>query len=234
MDVVKIIAPKTLGALLLKEYDPDFCRESVTVLAGSGAVRPVRQFAVVAKVDLGAATVTAGACVSGTGGTAGDGAIGTVTADAGAQEGDYEQVFIEPTANLGTFELFRPDGTLDGTGVVGTAYNGMLNFTQADGANDFVAGDRRTINVDYAAGSGKYVEVDLAATDGKQTTVGINLFEAEAPDGTDTVTTILKRGPAIYDANELVYPAGATTDQKTAIRAALAALNPPIIARVTG
>lgn len=234
MDVVKVLAPKTIGALLLKEFDPDYCREAVTVLAGSGSAREIRQFSIAAAVLLGAATVTAGAAVSGTGGTVGNGAIGTVTADAGAQEGVYNIVFIEPTTDLGTFQVFRPDGVLDGTGEVGDAYNGMINFTLADGSNNFVAGDRIPVTVDYADGSGKYVELDLTATDGKEIVRGIHLFAASAPDGSDVVNTILKRGPALIDANELAYPVGATTDQKTAIRAALAALNPPILVRTTG
>jgi len=234
MDVVKVVAPKTLGALLLKEFDPDYCREAVTVLAGSGGSRTVRQFAISSYVALGAATVTAGAAVSGTGGTVGNGAIGTVTADAGAMEGEYKQVFIEPEADLGTFQVFRPDGVLDGVGKVGVAYNGMINFTQADGSNNFVAGDWRTITVDYAAGSQKWTEVDLTATDGREIARGVCLFETAAADGVDGTGVMLRRGPAILNADEVVYPAGATSDQKAALRAELAALSPPIIIRAAG
>lgn len=66
---------------------------------------------------------------------------------AGVKRGDYRVVFIEPTTNLGTFEVSDPDGDLVGTGVVGTAFSNQIKFTIADGSTDFVAGDSFTIFV---------------------------------------------------------------------------------------
>jgi hypothetical protein len=89
-----------------------------------------------------ALTATPGATVSGSGGTPGNGAIGAVTADDGAMEGAWQVVILNPATNAGAFEVVRPDGSIDGNGAVGVAYNGGINFTLADGSTDFVEDDR--------------------------------------------------------------------------------------------
>lgn len=80
----------------------------------------------------------------------GNGVFGAVTADAGAMLGDYQIVIIEPGSNAGIFEVFKPDGTIDGDGTVAVAYDGSINFTLADGATDFAAGDAWTVTVGTA------------------------------------------------------------------------------------
>lgn len=75
-------------------------------------------------------------------------------------EGAYKVVFIEPAANLGTFQVWRPDGSYDGSGVVGTAYTGSIKFTIADGSTDFIAGDTFTVTV-----TATYRTIGLLATD---------------------------------------------------------------------
>ncbi|MBS0332775.1 MAG: head decoration protein, partial [Proteobacteria bacterium] len=77
--------------------------------------------------SLGAATVTAAAFVSGSNGVPGNGAFSAMTADAGAPAGDYKVIITNPVANAGAFEVFKPDGSLDGVGSVGVAYNGTIN-----------------------------------------------------------------------------------------------------------
>jgi hypothetical protein len=214
-----------LSDFLHSEYDPTYTTDTRVVLAGSGGTRSLPALCLVAAVMRGAATVTPGAVVSASGGTPGNGSIGTVTADADAQAGDYQMVFIEPQADLGVFQLFRPDGILDGTGKVGTAYNGMLNFTQADGSNNFVEGDRRTINVAFAAGSGKLVRWNPAGTDGSQTILGVNCFAQEAPDGVDgPAAPYLARGPVVGRKEALVWHSGVTDNEKAIAYAALSAL----------
>ena len=156
-----------------------YTTRKVTILSGQNLIAG----AVIGAIALGAVTVTPGAAVSASGGTPGNGSIGTVTADSGAQEGTYEVVIIEPGANVGTFEVIRPDGTLDGTGVVAVAYNGSINFTLADGSTDFVAGDRIPVVVDYAAGSGKYKLSLAAAVDGSQTPDMVLAYDADASAG---------------------------------------------------
>lgn len=148
---------------LLSEAAGARSRENITIAASQTLLAG----SVLGKVLFGAVTVTPGATVG-----TGTGSIGTVTADAGAPAGVYQVVIIEPASNAGTFQVFKPDGTLDGTGVVGVAYNGAINFTLAD-ATDFVAGDRIPVSVAYAAGSGQYKAVAPSATDGTQTAAAI-------------------------------------------------------------
>lgn len=233
MDVVKFTKPRTEGDLIALEFDPNFCRDDVIYLAGSGATRAVRQFAVLGALLTGTATVTAGSAVSASGGTPGNGAVGSLTADAGAQEGVFTIVIIEPAANGGVFEVIRPDGTLDGTGVIGTAYNGTINFTLADGSTDFVAGDRIPVTVDYAvSGARKFTEIDFSATDGRAAAAGVAPRALTVPDGTDLVGSAIRRGPILLRSEELVWPAGATADQKAGAIAQLEARG--IVVKVSG
>jgi len=216
-----------LGDLIHSEYDSTYTTDKGVLLAGSGSAREIPKFSVVAKVNLGSVTVTPGAVVG-----TGNGSIGTVTADSGAPAGVYQVVIIEPASDGGTFQVFRPTGELDGTGTIGAAYNGTINFTLADGATDFTAGARIPVTVSYAAGSGKVVRWDPTAVNGAQTVVGISLFDAEAPDGVDDEITWLARGPVIVRKESIVFHDGATTDQKNAAYAALEALG--IQCRQTG
>lgn len=114
------------------------------------------------------ATVTPGTPVSGDGGTVGNGAVGTWTSDAGAQEGTWYLEITAESANAGTFKVTRPDGTLDGIGTVAVAYNGGINGTLADGANDWKAGDLIPIVVSYDHSANSYQKSLAAATDGSQ------------------------------------------------------------------
>jgi len=217
-----------LSDLIHSEYDPTFTTDKRKGLAGTGTARVFAAFALLGTVLLGAPTVTAAAVVG-----TGNGAITALTADVGAIAGIYQVVIIEPGTNAGTYQVIRPNGVLDGTGVIGgAAYNGMINFSLADGATDFVAGDRIPITVAYAAGSKKDVPWSPTATDGSQEITGINLFAAEAPVGQDVELTVLARGPTIIRREAIAWPAGVTTDQKTAAYARLAALD--IQPRVSG
>lgn len=157
------------GEFLRSEAPGHLSRETIiidasqTLLAGQ----------VLGKKTRGGVTVTAGAVVSGSGGTAGNGAIGTVTADDNAPAGRYWQLFVATVTNLGTFVIFKPDGSIDGVGHVGAAYNGTINFTQADGSADFVVGDARPIDVSYAAGNGRYVVHDPEGINGSEVAAAI-------------------------------------------------------------
>jgi hypothetical protein len=216
---------KGLGDFLHSEYDPTYTTDTKFVAAGVGTVRVLPERCLVAAVVSGVATVTSGAAVSPNGGTPGNGAISALTADAGALAGDYQIVIIEPVADAGTFEVIRPNGVLDGVGQVGVAYNGMINFTLADGANNFLAGDRKPVTVAYAAGSGDLVQWDPTAVDGSQTIIGVNVLEQEAAVGVrGDPAPYLARGPLVGRKEGLVFHTGATTDQKLAAYAALDAL----------
>lgn len=157
-----------VGPEFLLSEAPGFqSREEVTVAAS----QTLAAGAALGQITRGAATVTPGAVTSGSGGTPGDGLIGVVTVDAGGQAGTYKQLFTSAGATA-LFNILRPDGTLDGVGKTGTAYNGMLNLTQADGAADYAAGDYRSIVVEFAAGSDQVVIHDPEGTDGRENFYG--------------------------------------------------------------
>lgn len=87
---------------------------------------------------------------------AGNGGDGTVTdapaVAAGAKAGRYVITIVEPATNLGEFIVEDPDGINVGQGIVGTEFTiAGITATVADGATDFVAGDRLYIDVTYTA-----------------------------------------------------------------------------------
>lgn len=215
-----------LSDFIHSEYDPTYTTDKRRLAGGAAAVLLV-QFALVASIPTGPATVAAGAVVG-----VGNGAISALSADEGAQSGVYQVLFIEAAANAGTFQVIRPGGVIDGTGTVGVAYNGMINFTQADGATDFAVGDRREITVSYAPGSSRDVPWSPTGADGSQIISGVNLFAAEAPAGADVEITVLARGPVVARREAIAWPAGTTDLQKTAAYARLAELG--IQCRVSG
>lgn len=115
-----------------------------------------------------AATVTPGTPVSGSGGTVGNGAVGTWTSDDGAMEGTWTLEITAAASNAGKYKVVRPDGTVDGVGTVGVAYNGQLNGTLADGSTDWSVGDVVPIAVSYDRTALKWKKSLAAATDGSQ------------------------------------------------------------------
>ncbi len=214
------VQPSRTSDWLKHEYGLDYCRQDAVLAAGSGGVRSVESGEVVAKVATGAQTVTVTAKA---GNTASIGVIASATADAKVPEGRWEVLIIEPGANAGKFEVRNPKAKLDGSGDVGAAYNGGINFTWADGATDVVAGDAFFIDVAYAAGEA-FVELNLSGTDGSQIAAGIAVKAATAPDGVDGRVLVLDSGPAIVEVDELVWPAGITAAQKLKAVAELRAL----------
>lgn len=205
-----------LSDFLHSEYDPTYVTSRKKVKAGSGGVRALPQFCILAIVSLGA-TVTAGALVG-----TGNGAIGTVTADGSAMAGRWLIYNVEAESDSGRLQVIRPDGTIDGVATVGAAYNGGINFTLADGSTDIGPGSYIPVDVAYEPGSGKLVQWDPTGTDGSQVVAGVNPFYAEAADGVDSdYVPYLARGPLIGRREALVFHDGATTAQKNAAYAAL-------------
>jgi len=166
-------APKQLLA------DGDYTMRKVTILSGASLVAGSLIGAVLAAAS---ATVTPGAAVSGSGGTVGNGAVGTWTSDAGAMAGTWYLGFTAAASNAGKYEVVRPDGTIDGIGTVGVAYNGQINGTIADGSADWVVEDYIPIVVSYASGL-KYKLSASASTDGSQTPDLILAQDADASGG---------------------------------------------------
>jgi len=211
-----------LGDVLKYEADALYCREEITVLAGSGAERVLTAGMVLGKITKGAAT---GAAVAG---NTGDGTItANPTVGAAAKPGVYQVVCIEPAVNGGKFTVEDPDGILIGVATVGVQFSTHLTFTITDGATDFAAGDAFTITV--AAGSGKVTQIDFSAADGTDKAAGLLYADVTAPDGVDAKGTAVVRGPAVVSENGVIWPAGATAQQKATALAELKALG--IVAR---
>lgn len=71
--------------------------------------------------------------------------------------------------------------------------------------------------------SGKVKAIDFASILGDEDAAGIMLFDASAPDGADGEGVAIVRN-AVIEATRLVWPAGATTENRNAALAQLAAL----------
>lgn len=156
-----------------------YTTRKVTILSGRTLIAGSVIGAVLAAAS---ATATPSAAVSGSGGVVGNGALSAVTTDDGAPAGNWRIVITNAAANGGAFEVIKPDGTVDGQGAVGVAYNGTLNFTLADGANDWVEDDYIPIVVSYAAGL-KYKLSVAAANDGSQTPDFVLAQDVDASTG---------------------------------------------------
>lgn len=204
-----------VGDWLKWEQDARYSRKIITILAGSGATRPLTSGMVLGAVTKGAATPAAVA------GNTGTGTVGTVTVGAAAKPGVYRLTCIEPATDAGKFLLTDPDGIAVGVATVAVAFSGGgLGFTIAD-ATDFVSGDSFTITV--AAGSGKYVQIEDAGTDGSEDAAGILLLDVTAPDGADIKGVAIVRDAVVSSAG-LTWPADFDSTEKAAAIVQLNAL----------
>ncbi|MBI4798240.1 MAG: head decoration protein [Desulfarculus sp.] len=206
-----------LGDIVKQEAQGRYSREAVTVLAGAGQARVLEIGSVLGRITKGAATAAAVA------GNTGGGAAGAVTLGAKAKLGAYTLTCITAAAGGGVFKVVDPDGIRLGNDLtVGQAYVGdHINLTVSDGAPDFAVGDKFTVTV--AGGAGKAKAVDFAATDGSQQAAGVLIAKVTAPDGVDATGVAIVRD-AVIAPSKLAWPAGATSDQKTAALAQLKAL----------
>lgn len=174
----EVSAPTSFKTLLART--DGVTTRKIIVLAGEG-LRVAGS--VMGRVPTAAQTVAAGAVVSGSGGTPGNGAVTALSADSGAPAGVYQLRVLNQATNAGSFEVLRPDGSVDGNGTVGVAYNGIINFTLNDGSVDFVEDDRIPITVSYASDAAKYRLSTAAAVDGSQTPDMILAEDVDATSG---------------------------------------------------
>ena len=201
-------AAAVLTKVLSWEADHHRSRETVTILAGSGAVRELKLGTVLGKATLG--TPLAETLVANTGN-------GTLTVDAvtpllgGARKGAYTVECIAAAANGGTFVVFSPDGYSLGMVEVGATFANHIRFAIADGGTDFVVGDGFVITV--PAGTGKIVALAPAAVDGTQYAYGVMSMDALAPDGIDGTGQAIVKDATVNDAG-LIWPTGITAAQK--------------------
>lgn len=203
--------PRTLTRVLKAEINPSFTRRDATLLAGDGSSRDVVIGEVAGRRLFGAAI---GAVVkgAGVGGGTGDGGLGTITKGAAVKRGAYALKCITEAGNAGTFSVKDPEGYRLPDATVGVAYvHPQINFTISDGANDFDLTDAFSITV--ADGDQKVTAIDFAAVDGSQRWAGIFSKNTSAPDGSDATTQLVDK-MALLAAEELIWPDGATDDQK--------------------
>jgi len=191
-----------------------------------------REQAILASGNLAAGTVLGKASKDGTAsaspdaGNTGDGTVGTITVASSAQLGDYVLTVLEADTDAGDFQVENPAGENVGTGDVGTEFTGGgLTFTLADGAADFVAGDRIVITV--AAGAGDYAPLDFTATDGSARAAAVLYAEVDASTGAQPC--VVHKRDCEVEAAGLTWPDGATENQIDAATAELEALG--VIAR---
>lgn len=205
-----------LSSVVLSVVLHDLSYAERTLAAGDGADRTVVIGEVLGEILFGDPTEDHA-------GNTGDGTMSGLALKANAQLGDYSVECITEATNGGTFAVFDPLGRRMADAVVGVAYdNGEIAFTIADGTEDFDVGDTFTITV--PKGSGELVPLSLTAVDGSARVAGVSASNATAPDGTAVPITVLERLATIKSTG-LVYPTGASADQKAAIRAALDALH---------
>lgn len=178
----------------------------------------------VAGAVLGANVAGTSASAAKSGGNTGNGALtldATAPIQPGIKEGVYVVRAIAAAVNSGTFRVEDPDGNVLGDVAVGATFSDDIKFVIADGATDFIVGDGFDITI--SALTYKHLEYDPAGTDGAQTVSGILMKNTNAT-AADTLTTALKRGPAVVNVNDLIWKTGMTAAQKTTARTALLAL----------
>jgi len=215
MLTMKVAGPKLQTALLKLEFDLNYNREQIVLLAGDGATRSLELGTI-----FGYSTETAVAIAAVAGNTGnGVATLATPAVADGARPGVYQAICIEPASDAGTFEVFGPDGVSIGTATVGVAFTGEVKFTIADGATNFVAGDAFKITVPNDGD--KAVAWAPDATDGSRTIKGIAITKGVAPDGVDGAFVGLVRGPAIVLDSGIEWPEGISDDEKSAARADL-------------
>lgn len=201
------------GEHVISEASGTRSREVVTILSGEDLTAGM----VLGRVR-GAVTTAA------VGTNTGTGSIGTVTAGAGAMEGDYKVIIVEPATDAGNFIVENPLGAVIGHGTVAVAFSGGgISFTLAD-ATDFVAGD--TIKVTVAAGT-KYVQHDQDGTNGSEVAAAV-LFDDVDATAADKPAVVHIRDCEVA-ASKLTWQSDIDAGEKTAALAQLAALG--IIAR---
>lgn len=203
---------------LVSEANGERSREAIIVGSGADLVSGT----VLGVTETSAATVTPGTPVSGSNQTVGNGAVGTWTADAGAPAGIWQLVITNEAANGGAFKVVRPDGTIDGYGVVASAYNGLINGTLADGANDWKEDDVIPIVVSYSTPALKYKQFDPSAVNGLQYAAAVLRNHAKAASA--DVSSVARVRDCELNADIVTWPVGITAANKAAAISQLKAL----------
>jgi hypothetical protein len=208
------------GAFVVSEAPGNRSREKVTIALSQ---------TLVAGQVIGATAVIAGVTSSSAADASNTSGSGAMTLDvttpvaAGAKNGVYRVVCIEPASNGGTFIVYDPDGVELGTVAVGATFNNQIKFVIAD-ATDFVAGDAFSVTVGIEQDDKNYKAFDTTATDGAQRAAGI-LFSAITTDGSTKQKGVAIVRDAEVRAADLTWPSSnLTAAQKAAAIVQLADL----------
>ena len=208
------------GEFLVSEAPGARSRETITI--GRSQTLVAGQVVALIPADTGAVTVGAPA-FTGTG----DGTCTRATPayGAGVQEGTYIVRLLEGVAQGGNFQVIRPDGTIDGIAVIGTAYEGQIQFTLADGSTDFSNAAQFTIAVAIAnaTNSGTYVAFNHDGTEGSQIPGGI-LWDAVTTGASADGSAVAIVRDAEVNGGDLVWPADIEAGEITTATTHLAAL----------
>lgn len=208
--------PRLAHDWLVHELDPQIFRRAGTIKSGAGVLKTGQVLGLIA---VGAATSAAK-----DGGNTGNGAltldVSTPVLGTGVKLGVWTVRCIAAATNGGTFRVEDPDGFVRGDVAVAATFSDGIKFAIADGATDFVVGDGFDITV--AVGSLKYVPIAFSAKDGSQKAAAI-LINAVDATSADVESAILT-GLAQIVPSQLTWPNGASSPQKTAALAELAAL----------
>jgi hypothetical protein len=121
---------------------------NLTIPSGGNAGDPLFFTQATGVIDAGVAGGARTGAIVADGGNTGDGAPGAVTPGTAAIDGDYLLECVEAQANAGRFKVIDPNGERLDDLTVAVAYsNNHFGLTIADGATDFVVGDKFTITI---------------------------------------------------------------------------------------
>lgn len=205
---------RRLTDVLAWEQEGQRSREVVTVRGGASGARDIQVGMVLGCRLFGTPVITPGS------GNGGAGTLGALTLGPAVRVGTYEAVCIEEDVGGGVFAVFDPDGRRMRDAVAGAAYETAdLTFTITASGADFDEGDSFAIEI--PAGDGKVGLIDFAATGGEARAYAVAASRVHAPEGVDQRGLAIRREATIIDAG-LIWPDGATNDQKAAAAAQLA------------
>lgn len=204
---------------VLKYVVDDFISKGQEILqAGSGSDNVADVGTVLGAITVGALSAAYAARAGNTGNFTN--AFANPAVAPGSKLGVYTVVFLAATR----FRVEDPDGIELGEGTTGVAFTNQLKFTITAGGTPAVAGDAADITVTATAvTTKKVVPINFAATDGSQNAYAVALAKKVAANGGSDQPILTLRRLGCIDPNYLIWPAGATDQQKAAALAQLEA-----------
>lgn len=196
------------GAFIVQEMPGYYSRDALTVALNQTLA--AGQICYKAGVPAGE-TASVAAEAGNTGGA------GVITMDpttpvlAGAQNGNYRVICIEPGTNAGVFEVFDPQGVSIGrANAAGAAFASQIKFTISD-ATDFASGDAFTITVNRESVTDE--QASALPNDGSQVANAIIMYPC-VTDGVSTKQSTFLVRPCEVRASDLTWPAGISAANK--------------------